>query len=117
MGLGLLSGRAAPPLFLFSWAAAGVWRVWLVACGLRPLGAPGRVIGRAFWVGERGWVRLGAGARPSAWWGGVRECGAGRGARVIGRGMVCAYLAGRGHANACCGWLCVSCWSRPRVWG
>lgn len=45
MGLGLLSGRAAPP-FLFSWG-----------------GAPARVIGRR------------AGARPSAWWGGVRECG------------------------------------------
>lgn len=54
MGLGLLSGRAAPP-FLFSWGGAparvigrraGVWRVWLVACGLRPLGARGRVIGR-----------------------------------------------------------------------
>ena len=48
MGLGLLSGRAAPP-FLFSWGGAparvigrraGVWRVWLVACGLRP---PGRL--------------------------------------------------------------------------
>lgn len=63
MGLGLLSGRAAPP-FLFSWG-----------------GAPARVIGRR------------AGARPSAWWGGAGECGrafvcvrAGRGARVIGWG-------------------------------
>ena len=86
MGLGLLSGRAAPP-FLFSWGGAparvigrraGVWRVWLVACGLRPLGAPGR---------------------------------------VIGRGMVHAYLAGRGPTKTRCGWLCVPGWSHPRVWG
>ena len=41
MGLGLLSGRAAPPPFFvfLGWGAcarvragAGVWRVWLVAC-------------------------------------------------------------------------------------
>lgn len=90
MGLGLLSGRAAPP-FLFSWG-----------------GAPARVIGRR------------AGARPSAWWGGAGECGrafvcvrAGRGSRVIGRGMVYAYLAGRGPTKTRCGWLCVPGWSHP----
>ena len=75
MGLGLLSGRAAPP-FLFSCGGAparvigrraGVWRVWLVACGLRPPGRPGARDRAGFWVRERGWVRLGAGARPSAW--------------------------------------------------
>lgn len=46
VGLGLLSGRAAPP-FLFSWGGVPAWRdakgagvaAWLVACGLRP---PGR---------------------------------------------------------------------------
>jgi hypothetical protein len=128
VGLGLLSGRAAPP-FLFSWGGAparvigrraGVWRVWLVACGLRPPGRPGARDRAGFWVRERGWVRLGAGARPSAWWGGAGECGrafvcvrAGRGARVIGRGMVYAYLAGRGPTKTRCGWLCVSCWSHP----
>ena len=120
MGLGLLSGRAAPPLFCFLGLrrACGVSGLWPVGCAR--LGAPGRVIGRAFWVRERGWVRLGAGARPSAWWGGAGECGrafvcvrAGRGARVIGRGMVYAYLAGRGPTKTRCGWLCVPGWSHP----
>ena len=91
--------------------------LWPVGCAR--LGACAR--DRAgFWVRERGWVRLGAGARPSAWWGGAGECGrafvcvrAGRGARVIGRGMVYAYLAGRGPTKTRCGWLCVSCWSHP----
>ena len=72
-------------------------------------------------VRERGvWVALGAGARPSAWWGGAGECGrvsgcvsVGRGARVIGRGMVYAYLAGRGPTKTRCGWLCVPGWSHP----
>ena len=101
-----------------------MWRVWLVACGLRPPGRPGARERAGFWVRERGWVRLGAGARPSAWWGGVGECGrafvcvrAGCGARAGGRGMVYACLAGKGtHENAL--WvvmriLLVS----PRVWG
>ena len=129
MGLGLLSGRAAPPLFVFLGVGAparvigrraGVWRVWLVACGLRPPGRPGARDRAGFWVRERGWVRLGAGARPSAWWGGAGECGrafvcvrAGRGARAGGRGMVYAYLAGRGPTKTRCGWLCVPGWSHP----
>ena len=127
-GVGVALGSGGPTLFVFlGWGAcardrAEGGRVACLACGLwaASAGRPGARDRAGFWVRERGWVRLGAGARPSAWWGGAGECGrafvcvrAGRGARVIGRGMVYAYLAGRGPTKTRCGWLCVPGWSHP----
>ena len=98
---------------------------WLAAClaaRFASVAVPARGVGVALGSGGPtlfvflGW---GACARDRAE-GGVRECGrafvcvrAGRGSRVIGRGMVYAYLAGRGPTKTRCGWLCVSCWSHP----
>ena len=49
-GVGVALGSGGPTLFVFLGVGAparvigrrvGVWRVWLVACGLRPPGRPG----------------------------------------------------------------------------
>lgn len=103
-GWGCSRVGAAPPLFVFlGWGACArdraeggrvsVSGLWPVGCAR--LGAPGARDRAGFWVRERGWVRLGAGARPSAWWGGAGECG---------RAFVCVR-AGRGRVWA--GGVCV----------
>ena len=127
-GVGVALGSGGPTLFVFlgwgacarDWAEGGCVAVWLVACGLRPLGAPGRVIGRVSGCVSVGGCVSGRGRGLAPGGVGAGECGrafvcvrAGRGARVIGRGMVYAYLAGRGPTKTRCGWLCVPGWSHP----
>ena len=93
-GVGVALGSGGPTLFVFlRWGAcarvraeggrarvSGLWHA--SAWALRGVWCAG------FWVRERGRVSCGAGARPSAWWGGAGECGrafacvrAGRGSR------------------------------------
>lgn len=88
MGLGLLSGRGGPTFFCFL-------RGWGACARDRAEGGCVACLACGLW------------AAP-AW---------APGARVIGRGMVYAYLAGRGPTKTRCGWLCVPGWSHPRVWG